>query len=539
MSVVDDLGTIRASSVGLDARAAIHDLIEAINDSSEETHYDDIYAIFDGTLTGEITIPSKNDVTGEYLTKVITGAYSNTDITSVIFENDSQIDTIEDYAFYHCESLEAFDFTGIKTVGIGAFRFCSSLGMSLVLPETIESLGSYVFANCSALKVLDLSNCVNLSDIPNGMCRSSGARTVTLPPGIESIGEYAFSDCSSILNIIESGQTKYGYFPSVTDLGVSAFLNCSALAKPLEFPEITSIPNSLCRRCSSLAGFTYDRSKVTEIGNMAFSGCSSMTTFLLPSNTEFDTIPNECFSGCTGLRSVNVYSLATFPRVIGEAAFLDCESLVQVGTSGSTGLNINVPRLKEIGERAFEGCSTLSAITLANSHLPSESLIFGERAFRECSGLTNVSLPKNLEYIPKDCFVLCSSLTTVNLSSLDQAYAPNFYIGESAFSYCTSLTTFNIGTGVVIKEIRDDAFGRCSALTSFDIPDGVERIGLRAFSGCTGLTSVTIPASVTEIGSSAFSGVPSTCTITCDFSQDSQAAMFAPWGSSARIVYQS
>ena len=90
----------------------------------------------------------------------------------------------------------------------------------------------------------------------------------------------------------------------------------------------------------------------------------------------------------------------------------------------------------------------------------------------------------------------CSSLTSLTIPSSVTS------IGFSAFSGCSGLTSLTISSSVT--EICDYVFKGCSGLTSLTIPSSVTSIGYKVFSGCSGLTSLTIPSSVTSISSGAF-----------------------------------
>ena len=108
---------------------------------------------------------------------------------------------------------------------------------------------------------------------------------------------------------------------------------------------------------------------------------------------------------------------------------------------------------------------------------------------------------KPVTRIGENAFNGCSSLTSVTIS--DRVTS----IGEWAFSGCSSLTSVTIPDSVT--RIGLWAFRRCSSLTSVTISGSVTYIGEYAFSGCTSLTSVTIPDSVISIYNGAFEGCTS------------------------------
>ena len=65
---------------------------------------------------------------------------------------DSEIDTIEGYAFYGCNSLTSVSFPVATSIGERAFQNCSSLA-SVSFPKAIR-IGGYSFDNCSSLTTI-------------------------------------------------------------------------------------------------------------------------------------------------------------------------------------------------------------------------------------------------------------------------------------------------------------------------------------------------------------------------------------------------
>ncbi len=90
----------------------------------------------------------------------------------------------------------------------------------------------------------------------------------------------------------------------------------------------------------------------------------------------------------------------------------------------------------------------------------------------------------------------CSSLTSITIPNSVTS------IGDGAFSGCSSLSSLIIPNSVT--SIGNIAFCRCSSLSSLTIPNSVTSIGTWAFFGCSSLSSLSIPNSVTSIGNFAF-----------------------------------
>ena len=123
-----------------------------------------------------------------------------------------------------------------------------------------------------------------------------------------------------------------------------------------------------------------------------------------------------------------------------------------------------------IGNRAFNGCSSLTSITI-----PEGVTSIGYAAFSGCSSLTSITIPESVTSIGYSAFSGCSGELTVNCN------IPSASSYSSGAFYGSDFTKVTIGEGVT--SIGDYAFYECSSLTSITIPEGVTSIGCRAFYG--------------------------------------------------------
>ena len=117
--------------------------------------------------------------------------------------------------------------------------------------------------------------------------------TVVIPDSVTSIGILAFNDCKSLTSVAISN--------SVTSVGEFAFHNCTGL-KSIAIPnKVTTIGRGVFSDCSSLTSVTIPDS-VTSIGDYAFFRCSSLKSVTIPDSVT--SIGDGAFSVCSNLKSV-------------------------------------------------------------------------------------------------------------------------------------------------------------------------------------------------------------------------------------------
>ena len=390
---------------------------------------------------------------------------------------------------------------GTRGIAENVFYYCSGL-TSVIIPNSVTSIGIQAFRGCSGLTSVAIGNSVtSIGDWAFFEC--SGLKSITIPNSVTSIGDAAFYGCIGLTSVVYHCKKIENWFSSSKE----------SINKIVIGEEVTSIGDDVFSGCSGLKSITIPNS-VTSIGMNAFSGCSGLTSINIPNSVT--SIGSSAFYGCSGLKNVFISDLAAWCKIkfsnnssnpLFNAQHLYLKNVVikdllipntitsinGYAFSGCSGLtSVTIPNsVTSIGDYAFSGCSGLTSVTIPNSVTS-----IGNSAFGGCSGLTSVTIPNSVTSIGNSAFQDCSGLKSITI--------PNYVtsIGSYTFSGCRGLTSVTIPNSVT--SIEESAFSGCIGLTSVTIPNTVTSIGNSAFYGCIGLTSVTIPNSVTRIGDETF-----------------------------------
>ncbi len=435
---------------------------------------------------------------------------------------------------------------------------------SVVIPEGVESIGAYAFANLTALEEITLPSTLKMID----QGAFYGCTKLTKVNGIENvkfINQYAFYGCNlqgeiNLENAVAvanyafaSGDITYYYenkdtgeagwttkaggtneFTKVTlsektqsigtyafygarklesvtfkadkvQLGMCAFADCRSLKEISVNAQV--IPTGIFDGCTSLAKVTLGKD-VAQIGEYAFRGAKVTEFTVDKDNTTFYPVSGKPYI----LNNDGTEILYVAPGVSGELVINDSK-IVKVAAGAFSGnpnvTSISIPSVTEVDSFAFAGCTKLSSITLG------KLTKIGDYAFHntkittthDFSGITEIGAYAYAE-TPVESVVIPNGVT----------------VGEGAFRDCKKLASVKIGDNV---KLGTDAFrfnnmapgnytsdfyevdGKkiyyyiyLSPLTSLEIGNNVE-IGDSAFYGCAKLTSITLGEG-TKIGNYSF-----------------------------------
>lgn len=324
---------------------------------------------------------------------------------------------------------------GVKVIANNAFSWCFYSLKSIIIPDSVTSIGDYAFSECHSLK------------------------SINIPDSVTRIGYSAFKNCGCL--------TSISIPPSVTTIEYGTFLGCHSL-RNINIPDtVTRIGRSAFEDCASLTSINIPPS-LTTIEDGTFLCCHSLRNIYIPDTVT--SIEDYAFSECNSLKNINIPNGVTW---IGDSAFFYCNSLISITIPSS---------VIAIGINPFCGCH-------ADLKNESKAFIYEHNVLFNKDKTTIISyrakdanyvIPDSVTGIGDGAFLGCNSLTSIIIPDSVTS------IGWLAFAYCNFLTSINIPDSVTT--IGNSAFYGCKSLTSINIPDSVTSIEYCAFEECDSLS---------------------------------------------------
>lgn len=356
----------------------------------------------------------------------------------------------------------------------------AKIGNTVIIPEKIG--GRYV----TAIEKFALSGCAKLE-------------SVVIPESMVSIGDFAFYGCSSLTSAYFRGAVPTYFGSGVFDDAASTFCmyyrsaNRSSWAPNGETTRF-GYPIAVYTNVSSGTYGIFEYT-VTDTGTITITGIDETVTGTVEVPPMINGYPvtaigQNAFFGMTEITSI---VLPSSIETIGMMAFSKCEKITEITIPDS---------VISIGASTFAGCYALKEVTIGSSL---ES--FGAFWAFNCYALDTITVSDaNPNFTSIDGVVYNKDVT--KLIKFPPAKSGDFVFPATVAEMDSSAMSATLITSVTLPAamtvIPSSAFSSCEKLTTIIFPETLTEIGSSAFSACTGLETVRIPASVTTLGASAF-----------------------------------
>ena len=383
-----------------------------------------------------------------------------TALAKVTFDQSCNIIVINQNAFSGCTSLHSvigLEKIGLRTIGQNAFYGCRSLN-TVSIGAQVGQIDQNAFSGCERLiEVQNLSSieikigevgendggvaqhakyvygaggASRISEDDNGFVFYADM-TNTTRPDIQLLG-YTGSLANVTLPGTYKGNSGYSY--NIYRYAFAGNTTMKELWLPAVEPSIVEIGAYAFAECTELEEIKIPKS-VSAIESNAFAGCEKLETVNFNGNDNISKIDSNVFKGCTSLAAI------TIPKSvvnINSSAFSGCSKLAIVNfTPNSTSNGVDSYKLETMASRAFENCTTLTAIKI-----PESVYNIGNNCFSGCSDLQYVYLPSGKSgavTYGSDVFSGCHA-NLVLISANKKQYAKDKTALEDKLSAGTKLT---------------------------------------------------------------------------------------------------
>ncbi len=294
------------------------------------------------------------------------------------------------------------------------------------------------------------------------------------------LGPNAFYGCTSV--------KKISIPDSILSISeVSPFGGCTALQEI----EIRHVEGNNNIRYWTHGGVLYDsgRADTRVASQLTFVPTRLEGEYAIPADKNVTSIKANAFENVAGLTKVVIPASVTD---VGSQAFKGCIGLAEVIFSAPESKAAALPLT--LYDWAFEGCSSLAAITLPArlKTIPLERCLINDYTFNEYDyedfGGANfiTDITSRYDYTDlKDAFKGCSSLSEIHVEAGNENYSSEdgiLYDGSGAkLLYCPSGRTKSVRIRSSASEISDGAFYGSKAVYIIEIPSNVTKLGELAF----------------------------------------------------------
>ena len=435
-------------------------------------------------------------------------------ITKVVIPEG--VEKINSYAFANLTALEEIVFPStLEAIDYGAFYNCTSLKKITFSGENnLKIINQNAFENCDLRGTLALDAICVISDYAFAGNRNLSG--IVLADTLQSVGQYAFAGCEKLANAdIKADKVKYGAY---------AFTGCETLK---EFRINSAVlPEGMFYQCkvmetvtigpevNDIGAFAFRETKISsfvvENGNRAYRAQTADHILSTDGKTLVALSPNVSGEYVNASVTTVGKGALSHNKKITSAVMEKVTVIEDYGFASSTNLVlVKLGKLTSIGAYAFFETHLTTLPDFAND------AFMGDYAFSHTS-LQSVTIPDGMtvgEGIFSECLDLATVVIGDNVVLGDYAFSLNkdnafevegFYVGEDKYfryKFSSALTSLTIGDDVVIG---NNAFSYAASLEKITLGKNAV-IGNMAFYNMCSLKSIDL-SKAKSIGDYALSG---------------------------------
>ncbi len=427
----------------------------------------------------DIVIPAEYN--GSPVTSIDYGAFANTDIEKVTIPNT------------------------VTSIGTSAFENCSSL-KNVSIPASVTKIGANAFKNCTALTVIDFNgtqaewnaitfengwntglssytvDCTDTDIVVGGgeETTTGGEGTDIIEPPTPSsafevgVGYHAYinqEDLDKTIYLTNQFNTQYTYLlngtESLEDAASIYFENASDGKYYMYFIE-DSVKQYINIELIENNGNSYWNVKLRESASSAWYWSEEYKTLLTDGSNGPMFLGTQKNKGYTEMQSM------------------------RIDQDGATSYMLNFAKAEDFDVPT----GSTSGLTYEKSSDGTYYIVTGVTATA-----TDVRIPDTYDGLP---------VTEIKTNAFEGHYSiRSIYvpasvkkIGGYAF-YQSSISTIKFASGSQLEEVGYYAF-RESKLKSVKLPEGTKKVGEYAFAFCENMTKAEFPQSITDLGAHCF-----------------------------------
>ncbi len=414
--------------------------------------------------------------------------------------NGMKVTNIDSEAFYNGDFVSVTIPETVTSIGSWAFAWCENLE-TVTIPKNVSYLSGSAFYYCSSLQSINVDSKNENYASEDGVLfdkektvlmqypAGKTATTYTIPSSVTEIGENAFFGNHNLTTVTIPN--------TVTYIGDYAFRYCAGLTSITIPGSINSIVYGTFEECYSLKSVTIGEG-VTDIDGSAFAYCESLENITIPKsvtsigydvfydtayyNNEANWENDVLYIGDCLIEANDGYWDWTYDE---ENDWYD--EFYVPGISGSYAVKDGT---RLIADYAFDSCEDLEKVTI-----PKSVTNIGCDAFYDTGYYNNEANWENDVLYIGDCLI-----------EADDGYYDEWYDEENDEyheEYVPGISgSYDIKAGT--RVIADYAFSYCEDLEKVTIPSSVTNIGKFAFADCYSMQKITVLNCNAVIGGGAF-----------------------------------